>query len=130
MYISQAVATKSGQWKSLAESSNNNIFPLTLDKEKMLDYFAVVHKRYSDVISCKDIMQNAILVEYEEFSASPEDLMQNEICPFLNLKYLSSDTLLKKQAKKDNADMISNYEELLPSIEKANLSYNSLFKRK
>lgn len=71
-----------------------------------------VKDKYAEWLSHPTIRDNSLVLNYEELAERPQQIFDEQICPFLRLPNTQVSTTLKKQNDRRLEEVIENYEDL------------------
>ncbi len=89
---------------------------IKIDVRELLNFCRRIKWFYQDLLSREWLKERSIVLSYEEFARSPQDLFERTLFPFLGLPVFPVSCTLRKQNTKELREIVSNYEELTPWI--------------
>ncbi|HEX8771751.1 MAG TPA: hypothetical protein VF711_13370 [Acidimicrobiales bacterium] len=115
-FVSLEAARQKNQWKRGKDSS-----PFTgsvqVDPVAYRSFTAQVRRDYEALLGDECLMGRAVIIAYEDVTATPQSVFDNVLFPFLGLPSSPVSANLKKQIDRPMSAVVANYAEVKTLLE-------------
>jgi len=111
-YVSLLTTRTIGAFTRSVNEYNESEFirQLVINPQDLLKYYEEIRSFYLNILAYRGIIENAIIIEYEELAKNPNGVFADRIFPFFNLLRVRISTNLAKQITQSLFKSVKNFD--------------------